>query len=93
MASLIACEAVDPVPESPSDGGANLLDVDGSELLPAEMCAPACSPAPYGPPLWVDSESLCYDGCNWCACTADGPMNCTARDCSALDAGDADGGL
>jgi len=29
----------------------------------------------------MDPATTCYDGCNWCTCTADGLVDCTAIFC------------
>ncbi|MCA9579311.1 MAG: hypothetical protein R3B40_25945 [Polyangiales bacterium] len=55
---------------------------DPFEPRPAEECAPACVPAST---LGLSGPSICFDGCNYCQCTASGPAHCTASAC--LDAG------
>ena len=56
-------------------------------LLPGSMCAPACTA--MGPPFADQTEFTCYDGCNWCDCSTEGPIHCTARACldASVDAG------
>ncbi|MCA9532307.1 MAG: hypothetical protein KC593_01460 [Myxococcales bacterium] len=53
-------------------------DEDPLRPLPAAECAPACVPA-TGP--GISGPSICFDGCNYCQCTASGPRNCTAAYC------------
>ena len=74
---LGACNSSSSTPAS--DGGVD------SGYLPAEMCAPECTAPPEPLPPGYDRETTCYDGCNWCHCSADGPIDCTARAC--FDAG------
>ena len=57
---------------SPSSGAAV------SAPLAREACG--CTEGPPPPP-GMDPATTCYDGCNWCTCTADGLVNCTARSC------------
>ena len=57
-------------------------DQDPLRSVPAMECAPACVPA-SGP--GISGPSVCFDGCNYCRCTASGPRDCTAALC--LDAG------
>lgn len=50
--------------------------------VPASECAPACVPASGA---GLAGPSVCFDGCNYCRCTASGPRDCTTAMC--LDAG------
>ena len=59
-------------------------DQDPLRSVPAEECAPACVPA-SGPGL--SGPSVCYDGCNYCRCTASGPRDCTRALCEDIGTG------
>ena len=49
------------------------------------LCTHAASPAPPGFP-----QDYCWNGCNWCTCTAAGQLDlCTAQACDAGPRGDA----
>jgi len=65
-------------------GGACSPSSDGDPLrsVPAMECAPACFPRSTP---GLSGPSVCYDGCNYCRCTASGPRDCTDARC--LDAG------
>lgn len=77
------CAEEEPLPDGagkPAD--AAMPPADG--LRAAAECAPACGPLTEPAPSGVyDGPSACYDGCNWCVCTAAGPSACTARLCDA----------
>lgn len=59
-------------------------------ITPIAKAACGCADTPSAPPPGYDRETSCFDGCNWCVCTADGLARCTAVGCvdaGALDAG------
>ncbi len=73
---------------APSGRSSDLGTGDPDSFLPPSMCA-ECVAGPDAPPGF-DAELACYDGCNWCYCTADGLVSCTARACG--DGGTPDAG-
>jgi hypothetical protein len=68
---------------APSSRSEDLGIGESESYLPPSMC-PACvmEPAPPAPPPSYNPDFVCYDGCNWCYCTAEGLVFCTARGCS-----------
>lgn len=79
--------------ETPMDAGTEMGADAGPYRLLADMCAPRCTADPAFPYVGPEEQRyICYDGCNWCTCTTEGPMSCTARACVGDAATDADGG-
>ena len=72
-----ACASDNP-PAPPDDQGLTLIHWSN--------CAPACTEL-HWEHLGFIGDHFCYDGCNACACTPDGPQGCTLRAC--LPNGDA----
>lgn len=58
----------------------------GREYVAAAMCAPGCEPTLESHLTSGPAWAACFDGCNWCSCSTEGPVDCTARHCSP-DAG------
>ena len=57
------------------------LGTGGPEsYLPPSSCSECVESAEAAPPGF-DAALACYDGCNWCYCTAEGLVSCTARFC------------
>ncbi len=101
LTPVLACSARNSATSLDGATGTDASDLcrgaadPSSVMIPAENCAPACTPSEY--PTGGGTESTCYNGCNWCECTCAGVGVCTARACldasmpdAGLDAGSAD---
>lgn len=76
---------------APSGRSSELGTGDGDSFLPPSAC-PQCVESAEPTPPGLDAALACFDGCNWCYCTADGLVNCTARFCAGDGSLGADAG-